>query len=221
MSSQPHPKSLDHQRLTISTVGGDSGAWIVDNATGAVCGHVTAWNERGSYGILAPMEVMLHDMEQTLKQPVALPTTGMVGQCSYHEQIVAHRPRASAYARDEAVDMTCASHPGSLNCDCENLAEDHAIGQHFLEQSVDESTQPSTIDTSEFSQLEQSSRATSPAVATSPPPPTRSLGDMKLDDVADRWTKAQMHQRGAAIGTSKNLREVRESSVQPGLKAQC
>ena len=172
------------------------------------------------------MEVMLHDMERTLKQPVALPTTGMAGHWSYQEQIVAHRPPATAYDCDEAVDMTCASqsasHLESPDCD-EMLPTDQFIGQHFLAQSMEASTQPSTIDTSDDFELaeDNTSRATSPLVATSPPPPARSLGDLKLDDVADRWTRSQLHQRGAGLGGSKEPRVVRESSVQPGLKAQC
>ncbi|KAG8531373.1 uncharacterized protein KY384_003002 [Bacidia gigantensis] len=70
-------------------VGGDSGAWIVDNASGALCGHVTAWNERGAYGILAPMEVMFHDMERTLGKPVALPSPESRSQQSYTMQLIA------------------------------------------------------------------------------------------------------------------------------------
>ena len=56
-------------------VGGDSGAWVIDNATGGVCGHVTAYSEFWQYATIAPMEVMFHDMERELGVSVALPVT--------------------------------------------------------------------------------------------------------------------------------------------------
>ena len=219
VTEQPCLEGQLHQ-LTNATVGGDSGAWIVDNATGAVCGHVTAWNERGSYGILAPMEVMLHDMERTLKKSVALPTTTTSGQCTYHEQMIACQSQASANECDEAVDLNLGSRPTSPYFD-EALAADHAIGQQFVEQSISDSTQASTVDTSEFDLLEGTSVSTSPAVATSPPPPTRTLEELKLDDVADRWTRSQVHKQSSNFCERKATSVARESSVQPGLKAQC
>ena len=215
-----HVSDLNLQQLTNATVGGDSGAWIVDNATGAVCGHVTAWNERGSYGILAPMEVMLHDMERTLKKSVSLPTARTSGQCSYQDQMIVTQPQASVDEYDEAVDLTSGSRPTSPYFD-EALAVDHAIGQQFVEQSISNSTQASTVDTSEFDLMEGTSLSTSPPVGTSPPPPARTLEELKLDDVADRWTRSQVHKQSGVLSERKEPSVVRESSVQPGLKAQC
>lgn len=54
-------------------MGGDSGAWVIDNATGGVCAHVLAWSERNNTAYVAPMEVLFEDMAQTLGADVALP----------------------------------------------------------------------------------------------------------------------------------------------------
>ena len=59
--------------LTTLAVGGDSGAWVVDNASGRVCAHVLAWSARNSIAYIAPMEVLLDDMAHTLGAKVALP----------------------------------------------------------------------------------------------------------------------------------------------------
>lgn len=64
-----------HQRKTFSRswhvlgnfgVGGDSGAWVVDNEHGRVCGHVLAWCSRNRIAYICPMEVLLEDMKNTL-----------------------------------------------------------------------------------------------------------------------------------------------------------
>jgi hypothetical protein len=47
-------------------VGGDSGAWVIDNDQGRVCGHVLAWCERNAIAYICPMEVMLEDIKRTL-----------------------------------------------------------------------------------------------------------------------------------------------------------
>lgn len=53
-------------------VGGDSGAWVIDNSTGSVCGHVLA--ERQGVTYICPMEVMLEDIKSTLgAERIALP----------------------------------------------------------------------------------------------------------------------------------------------------
>ncbi|KAK8234783.1 hypothetical protein HDK77DRAFT_451125 [Phyllosticta capitalensis] len=55
-------------------VGGDSGAWIIDNAHGRVCGHVLAWCARSRVAYLCPMDVMLADMARVLgAKAVCLP----------------------------------------------------------------------------------------------------------------------------------------------------
>lgn len=60
--------------VNIMTVGGDSGAWVIDNRHGRVCGHVLAWCSKSCVAYIAPMEVLLEDITQTLQASrVALP----------------------------------------------------------------------------------------------------------------------------------------------------
>jgi hypothetical protein len=55
-------------------VGGDSGAWIVQNGTHQVVGHVLAWCQRNHIAYLCPMEVLLEDIKRTLgAQRIYLP----------------------------------------------------------------------------------------------------------------------------------------------------
>ncbi|KAA6411656.1 MAG: hypothetical protein FRX48_04937 [Lasallia pustulata] len=54
-------------------VGGDSGAWIIDNASNRICGHVLAWSSKTSIAYLAPMELLLEDMARVLHADVAFP----------------------------------------------------------------------------------------------------------------------------------------------------
>lgn len=46
--------------------GGDSGAWIVQNGTHRVVGHVLAWCQRNHIAYLCPMEVLMEDIKRTL-----------------------------------------------------------------------------------------------------------------------------------------------------------
>ena len=55
------------------TEGGDSGAWVIDNATGRVCGHVLAYSSKSNAAYIAPMEVLLKDMAKTLSAEINLP----------------------------------------------------------------------------------------------------------------------------------------------------
>ena len=56
--------------------GGDSGAWVFDDATGAVCGHVLAYSDRSGVAYIAPMDVMVQDIEKRLGMEgrVVMPT---------------------------------------------------------------------------------------------------------------------------------------------------
>lgn len=47
-------------------VGGDSGAWVIENSRGRVCGHVLAWCARNRLAYICPMEVLLEDIKHTL-----------------------------------------------------------------------------------------------------------------------------------------------------------
>ncbi|KAJ9666187.1 hypothetical protein H2201_003621 [Coniosporium apollinis] len=55
-------------------VGGDSGAWVIDNEHGRVCGHVLAWCNKNAVAYICPMEVLMEDIKRTLEaQKVSLP----------------------------------------------------------------------------------------------------------------------------------------------------
>ncbi|KAJ4356999.1 hypothetical protein N0V95_002871 [Ascochyta clinopodiicola] len=47
-------------------VGGDSGAWVVQNNSHRVVGHVLAWCQRNHIAYICPMEVLLEDIKRTL-----------------------------------------------------------------------------------------------------------------------------------------------------------
>ncbi|KAF2004023.1 hypothetical protein P154DRAFT_519611 [Amniculicola lignicola CBS 123094] len=47
-------------------VGGDSGAWVIQNGTHQVIGHVLAWCDRNRIAYICPMEVLLEDIKRTL-----------------------------------------------------------------------------------------------------------------------------------------------------------
>lgn len=64
-----------------SSVGGDSGAWVIDNEQGRVCGHVLAWCERNAIAYICPMEVLLEDVKKTLgAKRICLPGGEELGQ---------------------------------------------------------------------------------------------------------------------------------------------
>ena len=53
---------------------GDSGAWVIDNEQGRVCGHVLAWCSRNKWAYICPMQILLEDMERALPaSKVSLP----------------------------------------------------------------------------------------------------------------------------------------------------
>jgi len=102
-------------------VGGDSGAWVIDNATGGVCAHVTAYSETMEYATIAPMEVLLHDMEQTLGTNVALPSSAqetnihtfkqqMVDQDGFQPLELADTDRRPSLASDYGSDSGLELH---------------------------------------------------------------------------------------------------------------
>jgi hypothetical protein len=70
------------QALLTNLVGGDSGAWIVQNGTHKVVGHVLAWCARNHIAYICPMEVLLQDIKRTLgAKRIYLP--GSVEQVKY------------------------------------------------------------------------------------------------------------------------------------------
>lgn len=69
----PSSQFLPSNMADILSVGGDSGAWVVDNASGRVCAHVLAWSARNNTAYIAPMEILLNDMIHVLGADVTLP----------------------------------------------------------------------------------------------------------------------------------------------------
>lgn len=152
-------------------VGGDSGAWVIDNATGGVCGHVTAYSDFSQYATIAPMEVMLHDMEQTLGASVALPPIPHEAVVdSFKHQLVA-----------EETPLTENKGKGSLNCD------------HHRHQSLDSNHNNTDSESEDPAPKERTTDArTSPPIATSPPASShQQMPDLSLDEVAKKWNREQ------------------------------
>ena len=71
--SLPETSISRRRLLTLQKEGGDSGAWVIDNATNHICGHVLAWSPSSNVAYIAPMEVLLEDMAETLAATVTLP----------------------------------------------------------------------------------------------------------------------------------------------------
>jgi hypothetical protein len=67
-------------------VGGDSGAWVIQNTTHNVCGHVLAWCERNNIAYICPMEILLQDIKRALgAKRIFLP--GSVEEAEYRERV--------------------------------------------------------------------------------------------------------------------------------------
>ncbi|KAK4135241.1 hypothetical protein BT67DRAFT_448882 [Trichocladium antarcticum] len=62
----PVTPSLRAQPQPPMGIPGDSGAWVVDRARGAVCGHILAWSARKRVAYICPMDVLLRDIAETL-----------------------------------------------------------------------------------------------------------------------------------------------------------
>lgn len=152
-------------------VGGDSGAWVIDNATGGVCGHVTAYSEFGQYATIAPMEVMLHDMEQTLGASVALPPThdGATGTVvtSFKHQIVVNEPQLTGNKGKDPIDRD--------DYRLQSIKSNYVSGSEPEDDAAKGTTAP-----------------ISPPLATSPPASSHhQVADLSLDEVAKKWNREQ------------------------------
>lgn len=149
-------------------VGGDSGAWVIDNATGGVCGHVTAYSESSQYATIAPMEVMLHDMEQTLGANVALPPTHTAtATMSFKHQIVGNERQLIEIQGKDPIDRDIYRRP--------------SIDLNYLSGSEPEDDA-----------AKGTTGSISPPLATSPPASShQQKADLSLDEVAKKWNREQ------------------------------
>lgn len=206
-------------------VSGDSGAWVIDNATGGVCGHVTAYSELYEYATIAPMEVMLHDMEQELGATVALPVTACGAATeSFKTQVV---DKATYPCKEVAAELE-GRDPDTLVTD---LPPNPQLRNRGM--SVESSNWASDLEVEDGSpngndELEYGSTrgnnppCGSPPFATSPPPPSQTMSDLSLDSVAEKWTRAQETKRSSMEGDSKKDKGVGQvAHVRDGLQAKC
>ena len=163
-------------------MGGDSGAWVIDNESGGVCGHVTAWSEFHQNGTISPMEVLLHDMEQTLGKPVALPVPDdVVPAQSYKQQLALVDPVCITSA------PATFSTPG-LRGKGREASFDSNYGS---DDNADTETEHDNAD-SEPERADTSCTSPSPPLATSPcAAPDRDLSTLSLDGVAQQWRQSQ------------------------------
>ncbi|KAL8736985.1 MAG: hypothetical protein Q9181_002125 [Wetmoreana brouardii] len=149
-------------------MGGDSGAWVIDNATGGVCAHMLAWSERCNTAYVAPMEVLFEDMARTLGADVTLP--GLQGSLSTKNEASSSDNLAAATA-SLGISAGAASefqrgHVGALRG-----GDPSPIDKR---RNRDEANDKQSQTVSHPSLYRETT--SSPPVATSPPPSRNSLG---------------------------------------------
>ncbi len=173
-------------------VGGDSGAWVIDNATGGVCGHVTAYSEFWEYATIAPMEVLLHDMEDMLGASVSLPDSDDAAVLSFQQQIVdinrtfSKTPQTSQKSKEKArEDPPCAQEEEGDEEDVMSCMDRKM--SHDTDYTVD-------TEAEDKESLHGISPTTSPALPTSPVP-SQSMSVLSLNNVAAKWSQVQDNKR--------------------------
>lgn len=173
-------------------VGGDSGAWVIDNATGGVCGHVTAYSEFWEYATIAPMEVLLRDMEVTLGACVSLPNSDDAAILSFQQQIVdINRASSQTVQASQKSKEKVREDPPCVQ-DKEGDEEDvmscmNRKMSHDTDYTVDTGTE-------DKESLHGISPATSPALPTSPVP-SQTMSVLNLNSVAAKWNQVQDNKR--------------------------
>lgn len=177
-------------------VGGDSGAWVIDNATGGVCGHVTAYSEFWEYATIAPMEVLLRDMEDTLGARVALPDSDDAAIFSFQQQIVDLNRTSSMTAQaSQKSKVKVREDPSCAQDEEGHDGGDEEEGMSCMERKMSHDTDY-TADTEaeEEECLHGISPATSPALPTSPVP-SQTMSVLNLNSVAAKWNQAKDNKR--------------------------
>lgn len=103
-------------------IGGDSGAWVVSNDDGKVCGHVLASRKGRTY--ICPMDLLLDDIKATLgAKTVALPTPE---EQTAAEQTLEAAVRSLRIDESEAGGVALQQRPVS-----ESSAMDSEVHGHF------------------------------------------------------------------------------------------
>lgn len=112
----------------ILSVGGDSGAWVIDNASGRVCAHVLAWSARNNTAYIAPMEILLKDMTNVLGADVTLPGS----ERSESTTTPKEAPKVSSTLQNRIVD----SNPNLSPSDHPSAPKFHQQLQPFLQKPL-------------------------------------------------------------------------------------
>ena len=181
----------------IFLVGGDSGAWVIDNSSGGVCGHVTAWSEFHQNGTISPMEVLLLDMEQTLGKPVALPVPDdAVPAQSYKQQLATFEPISINPAADAFIHASSriGDKGREASFDSNYGSDDDHVGTETENDNAD----------SEAEAADTSCTSVSPAPLTamsssSSSLPDREMSQLSLDGVAKQWRRSQEEKKGQNV----------------------
>lgn len=201
-------------------VGGDSGAWVIDNATGGVCGHVTAYSELWEYATIAPMEVLLRDMEDTLGASVSLPDSDDAAIMSFQQQIVDINRTSSetAQASQKSKEKVREDPPCVQDEEVDDGGDEEDV-MSCMDRKMSHDTDY-TVDTKteDKDSLHGISPATSPALPTSPAP-SQSMSVLNLSGVAAKWNQVQDTKRGSHQTDDKGAETT--IHVQEGSKGKC
>ncbi|KAL9594733.1 MAG: hypothetical protein Q9219_006872 [cf. Caloplaca sp. 3 TL-2023] len=187
-------------------MGGDSGAWVIDNATGGVCAHVLAWSERNNTAYVAPMEVLFEDMAQTLGANVTLPE---------QEQSL-----SSGYQNISPESISKAAASLTIGGGLEPEAQEDTAGTCPGDSVAGDSEQDEPSTKVEYPLLSRESTS-SPPMATSPPLERKSLG--QIDNMAQqRFQSSYSHPKSCTLdGKKKSGSEMLMMKGEEGFKANC
>jgi len=107
-------------RAHVMGMPGDSGAWVVERHQGLLCGHILAFSQRKRITYICPMDVLLHDIAETLEaDEIRLPGGDVVKSfedyCPKRMNSVVSRPSrmSSVVSRPSRV-SSIASRPSRM-----------------------------------------------------------------------------------------------------------
>ena len=201
-------------------VGGDSGAWVIDNATGGVCGHVTAYSEFWEYATIAPMEVLLRDMEDTLGARVSLPDSDDAAILSFQQQIVdTNRTCSETVQPSQKSKGKVTEDPPCVQDEEGDDGGDEEDVMSCMDRKMSHDTDcTADTETEDKQSLHGMSPATSPALPTSPVP-SQTMSVLNLNSVAAKWNQVHDHKRDSQQQDDKGAETT--IHVQEGSKGKC
>ena len=200
---------------------------MIDNGTGGVCGHVTAYSEAWEYATISPMEVLLHDMEETLGVTVSLPDGNDTDVLSFQQQIVdiSQDCNQAAQVSPRAMEKT------KVDPTCEQGDEgvDEDVMSCMGRKMSHDTAYTAETETEDKESLRKISPPTSPALPTSPAP-SQQMSVVNLNNVAMKWNEAQEDKPEKYCREQDQKRTTHQQDakgvgstihVQEGLKAKC